>query len=93
MSLLLEFRTPQNPEATSAGTGTNWFFPTTTCLRMQLTAKVERLRGPMGKPRRTPNPPVTQANYRPLGFVISRSRAPTSELPVNDLLTNPGNSD
>ena len=75
MSLMLEFRTPQNPEAMSAGTGTDWFFPTITCLPMQLTAKVERLRGPMGKPRRTPNPPVTQANPRPLGFAIFRSRA------------------
>jgi hypothetical protein len=45
MSLMLEFRTPQNPETTSAGIGTNWFFPTITCLRVQLTAKVERLRG------------------------------------------------
>jgi hypothetical protein len=54
MSLMLEFPTPQNPEAMSAGMGTNWFFPKIACLRMQLTAKVERPRGQMGKPRRTP---------------------------------------
>jgi len=48
--------------------------------------------GQSEKPREPPDPPFPEA-IRPLGSAIPRSQPYTSELPVNDLLTNSGNSD
>ena len=62
MSLALEFLTPQNPETSSAGIGTNWCFPTIARATRTTDVAVERLRGPKGTSRETTNPPVTQGN-------------------------------
>jgi len=64
MSLMLEFRTPQNPEASSARFGTNWCFPTATPLKDAIDGKggtlprpneqAARAARPAGHPRQSP---------------------------------------
>ena len=93
MSLVIEFRTPRNPKARSAGIAANRCFPTIT----QPTGATDfswwnDCAGQSKKPREPPDPPFPEA-IRPLGSAIPRSQPYTSELPVNDLLTNSGNSD
>ena len=94
MSLLLEFRTPQNREANSAGIRTNLCFPTITPPTDATDCKggtTVRLHGksheglPIHRtPKAIPAHSVSRSPDRELY---------TSELPVNDLLTNSGNSD
>jgi hypothetical protein len=90
MSLMLEFRTPQNPEASSARFGANWCFPTVVPLTNAIDCKGwtasqwESREGRAGHPKAIPT------------HLVSRSpdwESNTSGLPVNDLLTNAGNSD
>ena len=93
MSLVIEFRTPQNPKARSAGIAANRCFPTiaqptgATDFSGGTTARLNRK-----NPRELPDPPFPEA-IRPTRFRDPRSQPYTSELPVNDLLTNSGNSD
>jgi hypothetical protein len=76
MSLIFEFRTPQNPEASSARFGTNWCFPTVTPPADAIdckgwTASAAQWESREGRAiRQSP-----KGNPRPLGFAISRSRA------------------
>ena len=91
MSLMLEFRPPKNRHARSAGIATNWCFPSVSPPTDAAECKGETTSAWEG--RRTSDPRVTQGNRRPL---VSRSpdrESSTSELPVNDLLTDSGNSD
>ena len=93
MSLVIEFRTPQNPKARWAGIAANRCFPTIA----QPTGATDfswwnDCAGQSEKPRAPPAPPSPRRSA-PLGFAIPRSQPYTSELPVNDLLTNSGNSD
>lgn len=74
MSLMLEFRTPQNREVSSAGIETNWCFPTiaptdATDCRGGTAAR------PNGKAALEAQPTSHPRQFPPLGFAISRSRA------------------
>jgi hypothetical protein len=75
MSLVLEFRTPQHPEARSAGIGTNRYSPTVTRPTGATDCSGIRTAWPNRKSRgNPPDPPVTRGNRSPLGFAISLSR-------------------
>jgi hypothetical protein len=56
MSLLLEFRTPQNREASAAGIGTNLCFPTVTPPTDAIDCKGGALPWPNGKAARDAGP-------------------------------------
>jgi hypothetical protein len=87
MSLMLEFRPPKNRDARLAAIGTNWSFPTITPPTDAAECKLERLRRPLGKcqlPRAIVARSVSRSPHRECNSL---------ELPVNDLLTNSGNSD
>ena len=94
MSLMLEFQTAQNPEARSAGIGTNWCFPTVTRPTNAIGCKGGTLPQPNGKAARDARPTSHPKAIPAHSVSRSPDREPnTSELPVNDLLTNSGNSD
>jgi hypothetical protein len=86
MSLALKFLMPQDPEASSAG---NW-----NKLAFSNDSSGHASAQPKGKSHEgRPARQLPKAIRPPFGFAISDRESNTSELPVNDLLTNSGNSD
>lgn len=91
MSLMLEFRPPKNREARLAGIGTKWCFPTVTLPTDAAECKLEGL--PLGKAEGRPTHQSSKAiAAHSLRDPLIASPA-LRKLPVNDLLTNSGNSD
>lgn len=94
MSLVLEFLTPQDPEARSAGIGANWCLPTIArATRATDCSGGTTARLPKGSPTRDGRPTSYPRQSARFGFAISDRESNTSGLPVYDLLTNSGNSD
>lgn len=93
MSLALEFLTPQNPETSSAGIGTNWCFPTVARATRTTDCSGGTTARPNGSTTRDDQPISHPGQSARFGCAIPDRDSNTSELPVNDLLTNPGNSD
>jgi hypothetical protein len=92
MSLVLKFQTPQNPDASQLDAEQAGVFQRSPGPRVQLTtAGVQHAAQWESHEQRRPISYPTQS--APLGFVISDRESNTSELPINDLLTSPGNSD
>jgi hypothetical protein len=93
MSLALEFLTPQNPETSAAGIGTNWCFPTIARAAPTTDCSGGTTPRPTGSTTRGDQPTSHPGQSARFGRAIPDRDSNTSELPVNDLLTNPGNSD
>ena len=62
MSLALEFLTPQNPQTSSAGIGTNWCFPTVARATRTTYGSGGTTTRPNGSTTRDDHSPVTRGN-------------------------------